>query len=282
MRVISGKLDIFRDQYQITHPDFIEKHIAAIPGIEPRYPLTKGISNKMMCSLMAKALSRLPDLPEWLRDDVIHPHHWRGFSACLRLVHNPQQIPKGEDIYSLRERLAYDELLANQLALLLTRRKQRKRGRAITCDSTLADAMCEQLPFTLSEDQQTAIGEIRALLQDEVPMLHLLQGDVGAGKTLVALVAMLDCVQAGYQAAIMVPSQLVAEQHHQLMQKLLAPLGVTVVLLCGSVTAKQRRENLQKLAYGDAQLVVGTHALFQEAVHFANLHLLVIDEQHRF
>ncbi len=275
-RIISGKLDRYGDELQMVHPDHIvEEGEAGAPGLaEPVYPLSEGLTNKRMGQLATAALEHLPDLPEWIEPSLLAARAWAGWSAALNQVHH-------KDDEANRDRLAYDELFSNQLAMRLVRAAMDKR-KAVPIAGTgqLVDRL--QLPFALTGAQQRVIAEIEGDIAQSRPMLRLLQGDVGAGKTMVALRALLRAVEAGMQGAMLAPTEILARQHFAGLQKLLAGLPVNIAILTGREKGKLREATLMGLADGSIHILVGTHAIFQEAVTYKALALAVIDEQHRF
>jgi ATP-dependent DNA helicase RecG len=283
IRVISGKLESFNGVLQMSHPD----HIGA-PGevelvIEPVYGLTAGLSLKMMRKAVLAALARVPDLPEWQDPALLTRQGWPGWKPALLALHNPQAPEDLAPERPARQRLAYDELLADQLALALIRaHAKRQPGRSIKGDGRLQQPVEAALPFSLTGGQRMALAEILGDMAAPERMLRLLQGDVGSGKTVVALFAMLAAVEAGAQAALMAPTELLARQHAATLDRLLAPAGLRAVLLTGREQGKTRQAILAGIADGSTPIVVGTHALFQGAVEFQDLALAVIDEQHRF
>ncbi|BBC72947.1 ATP-dependent DNA helicase RecG [Altererythrobacter sp. B11] len=275
-RWVAGRLDRYGDMLQIVHPDSVEEESAAAMGrlIEPVYPLAEGLTQPRVAALVHQALDRCPELPEWIEPGVLERHQWPDWRDALRLAH------RGEHP-AARDRLAYDELLANALALMLVRAdNRRKRGQSLAGDGSLRGRLA--LPFPLTGAQQRSIREIEADMAQEAPMLRLLQGDVGAGKTVVALEAMLLAVEAGAQAAMLAPTEILARQHYETLRKLAAPTGVSIALLTGRDKGRARESILMGLLDGSIQIVVGTHAIFQDAVAYRNLGLVVIDEQHRF
>jgi ATP-dependent DNA helicase RecG len=285
VRVVSGRIEMFSGRLQMTHPDHIGRldELARLQTVEPVYRLTGGLTLKAVGKAVQAALARAPELPEWQDPAYRARQGWPAWRAALMAVHAPQSQADLEATTPFRRRLAYDELLANQLALALVRHHQRaQRGRAIRGDGRLRVKVLAALPFALTGSQNRAVEEILADMARPSRMLRLLQGDVGSGKTVVALLAMLAAVETGAQAAIMAPTEILARQHHKTIAPLAAAAGVTVELLTGRDKGKGRAAALERLASGAAQLVVGTHALFQEEVAFRDLALAVIDEQHRF
>ncbi len=285
--IISGTLERFHGMWNMTHPDYVlpPARAAEIPRVEPVYPLTEGLSSKMLRKTVTQALEKLPTLPEWQDTALLKREGWPDWKSAMLTAHNPQPVADDDNIQNqnYRRRLAYDELLADQLALAVIRRHHRQRkGRAMTGDGALTNKLISTLPFTLTAGQQQAIAEILQDMAQPTRMVRLLQGDVGAGKTVVALLAMLKAVESGCQAAIMAPTEILARQHHAKCAALLAPLGIEIGLLVGRGRGQDRAETLAKLADGRLPLVIGTHALFQSEVVFHDLGLAVIDEQHRF
>ena len=276
--LLSGKIERFADRPTLPHPDYVlpAAQAASLPAIEPVRGLTAGLTARVMARAVDGALARLPELPEWQLPSVLQKRRWPGFTAALRTLHAPEAMPDDRPA----RRLAYDELLARQLAFALIRARRRRRpGRAFAGDGRLRAAALARFGFAPTDAQAAALAEIDADLAAPHRMLRLLQGDVGAGKTLVATLAMLRVVEAGAQAALLAPTELLARQHLATLEKL---CPVPVALLTGSLRAAERRLVLAGLADGSIPIVVGTHAIFQKSVAFHDLGLAVIDEQHRF
>lgn len=275
-RWVAGRLDRYGDMLQIVHPDHIEVESAAHMGrlSEPVYRLSEGLTQPRISDFVEQALARLPELPEWIEPGQLERAGWPSWRDALRLVHESTDA-------KARDRLAYDELLANSLALLLVKSEGRRRkGQALVGDGSLRVKL--QLPFALTGAQARSIAEIEGDMAQEAPMLRLLQGDVGAGKTVVALNAMLIAVEAGKQAALLAPTEILARQHFETLRKMLGPTGVEIALLTGRAKGRERESILMGLLDGSIQLLVGTHAIFQDTVNYRDLGLVVIDEQHRF
>ncbi|MEY3624205.1 MAG: ATP-dependent helicase RecG [Pseudomonadota bacterium] len=275
-RIISGKLERYGDELQMVHPD----HVVPVdsdtsPGLaEPIYPLSDGLTNKRMGQLAGAALQDVPDLPEWIEPTLVAGRNWSSWTAAMGSVHR-------RDDQSVRDRLAYDELFSNQLAMRLIRAAMDKRTAVpVAGDGSLISLL--KLPFALTGAQQRAIAEIEGDLAQSRPMLRLLQGDVGAGKTMVALMALLRAVESGMQAAMLAPTEILARQHYAGLQKLLAGMPVNIAILTGREKGSLREATLMGLADGSIHILVGTHAIFQEAVTYKSLAVAVIDEQHRF
>ncbi|MDX2223944.1 MAG: ATP-dependent DNA helicase RecG [Rhodospirillaceae bacterium] len=284
-RVISGKVELFDGRRQMTHPDHIVllDQLASVQRVEPVYPLTAGLSPKVLDKAIHGALALAPDLPEWLDPAYQRRQGWPAWRDALRAAHAPTDEADVSPLTLARQRLAYDELLSNQLALALVRLKARKRrGRSLVGDGTLRAKIETALPYRLTGAQVRALAEIAADMASEHRMLRLLQGDVGSGKTVVALLAMIAAVEAGCQAALMAPTEILAKQHHDTIRPLAEAAGVRVELVTGRVKGAAREQLLAEIAAGHVPLVIGTHALFQKDIAFADLALAVIDEQHRF
>jgi len=275
-RTVSGKLEAYGDEWQIIHPEVSEPGKGPQPALrEPVYPLTEGLTNRRMGELAREALERAPELPEWIEPALAAREVWRDWKAALATAHRE---PGADDA---RRRLAYDEIFANQLALLLLRQSQRRR-RTVPLAGTGALTDELRLPYQLTGAQRRVIEEIRGDLAQQAPMLRLLQGDVGSGKTLVAVMAMLAAVESGAQAALLAPTEILARQHHATLFSQLDSIGVRVAILTGREKGRARETVLMGLADGSIDVLVGTHAIFQEKVAYKQLGLAVIDEQHRF
>ena len=274
-RTVSGKLEAYGDEWQIIHPDVSEPGKGpAVALREPVYPLTEGITNRRMGELAAAAFERAPELPEWIEPGLLARENWRPWRTALAEVHS-------EPGSSQRRRVAYDEIFANQLALMLIRQASRRR-RGVPLAGTGEITGRLKLPYELTGAQRRVIQEIRGDMAQLTPMLRLIQGDVGSGKTLVALMAMLIAVESGAQAAFLAPTEILARQHHATLLKQLDSIGVRVAILTGREKGRPRDSVLMGLADGSIDILVGTHAIFQEKVGYRNLGLAVIDEQHRF
>ena len=284
--VISGMLERFRGGWNMTHPDYVvpADRISEIPRCEPVYALTEGVSGKMLRKVVQLALEKTPELPEWNDASLMEARKMAGLEkpACNPCT-NRNSPKKPAFLQPERKRLAYDELLADQLALAVIRRHHRAGGgRALPGTEQLRRKLLETLPFKLTSGQGVAIGEISTDMAQPKRMLRLVQGDVGSGKTIVALFAMLQAAESGTQAALMAPTEILAKQHYARLREFLQPVGIDVGLLIGKGRGSERQSVLDGLAGGTLKLVVGTHALFQDEVKFNDLGLAVVDEQHRF
>ncbi len=284
-RVVSGKVEMFDGEAQMAHPDHVGTlaEMDLIRAIEPVYPLTAGLSPKVLQKAIRGALAAAAELPEWIEPGWLARNQWRPWCESLHTAHGPENDTDLAPTAPARMRLAYDELLANQLALALVRASLRRlKGRAIAGNGHLRAKALAALPFTLTDSQNIALKDILADMKTEARMLRLLQGDVGSGKTVVALLAMLNAVEAGGQAAFMAPTEILARQHLATIAPLAQAAGVRIALLTGRERGQARDDALAGLASGEIAIAIGTHALFQEEVAFADLGLAVIDEQHRF
>jgi ATP-dependent DNA helicase RecG len=284
-RVVSGRVEEYGGERQMTHPDHIStlKEIEQLQAVEPVYPLTAGLTSKPLHKAIRAAVADAPDLPEWLDPAYLVRQKWPVWGEALKSAHGPEDEADLDPATPARQRLAFDELLANQLALSLIRADMRRRpGRPISGDGHLRRAVVEALPYSLTDGQVAAGREIEADMASEARMIRLLQGDVGSGKTVVAMLAMLTAVESGAQAAIMAPTALLARQHASTLAPMADSAGVEIALLTGNEKGPPREELLQRLRRGGIGILVGTHAVFQESVEFYDLALAVIDEQHRF
>ena len=282
-RLVSGKVERFNGEVQIVHPDIVTLDKAAdIPASEPVYPATQGLTSRQLRKLVQAALPAAPDLPEWQDPAWLKKQNWLSWRAALDALHAPAGELDLTPDAPARQRLAYDEFLAHQLALARRRRAREIKPSPVIAPGAASDCLLQALPFTLTNAQAQAVAEIRRDLASGKQMGRLLQGDVGSGKTAVAALALADAASSGFQSALMAPTEILARQHYEKLGPLLELAGVASVLLTGRDTNGQRREKLAALASGHAQVAIGTHALFQDAVRFDRLALAVIDEQHRF
>jgi ATP-dependent DNA helicase RecG len=284
-RWISGKLELWDGRLQMVHPDRVmdADELAKMPAVEPVYGLTEGLYPRTVAKAAQGALARLPRLPEWIDEVDLRRLNAPGFAEALRAMHAPATPADIDPAGPAATRLAYDELFANQLALLMIRAKMRSvAGRPQISAGRLAQRVLDALPFALTGAQARAVAEIRADLAQPKRMIRLLQGDVGSGKTIVALLAMADVVEAGRQAALMAPTEILARQHFERLRPLGESAGLRIALTTGRDKASERRQTMAALEAGEIDVVVGTHALFQESVAFRDLGLAVVDEQHRF
>ena len=285
VRAVSGRIDRFGGELNMVHPDHIvpEDELANIQIVEPVYPMTAGLPPKVLRKAIEAALERLPRFTEWIDPAILKQRQWEGWTEALRAAHHPQGEGELSMLSPPRMRLAYDELLSNQLALAIVRsRNKRKAGRPNKGNGAIRKRIIAKLPYTLTKSQEQSLAEIIADMAEPTRMLRLLQGDVGSGKTVVALLAMANAVEAGGQAALLAPTDILARQHFATLEPLCNAVGQEMALLTGRDKGKAREATLSRLASGALKLVVGTHALVQEDVEFADLRLAIVDEQHRF
>ena len=282
--VISGKVEYFQGQPQMVHPDIAAAdERETLESVEPIYPLTAGVTNKHINKSIRIATSFIPPLPEWLDEAHKAREGWGDWNDALKSVHEPQDEGELDPMHKTRQRLAYDELLANQLTLALVRDRQSKlNGRSFPQSQILRPKMEAAIPFELTGAQKRSLLEIDEDMEKPSKMMRLVQGDVGSGKTVVAALAMLNAVEAGAQAALMAPTEILARQHAQSLKPWLEAAGVRFVVLTGRDKGKARDIIVQQIENGAAQIIIGTHAIFQNDVEYRDLGIAVIDEQHRF
>jgi ATP-dependent DNA helicase RecG len=284
-RYVSGKMEWFNGRPAMVHPDYIvdEAGFAALPLIEPVYPMTAGLSPKVLQRAIQQAVASVPPVGEWIDPALKAKRGWPDFTEAIRRAHRPASPAEIEGDSLPLTRLAYDELLASQLALALMRAHQRKSvGRARIGDGRLRKKILAALPYSLTRSQMAAVEEIEADLRKPERMLRLLQGDVGSGKTVVALLSAAIVIESGAQAALMAPTELLARQHGRSIAPLAEAAGIRMAVLTGRERGRDRDAILSSLADGSVDLLIGTHAIFQEGVDFRDLALVVVDEQHRF
>ncbi|MBB6260137.1 ATP-dependent DNA helicase RecG [Paenochrobactrum gallinarii] len=283
--VISGKVEWFNGRAQMVHPDYIASihDTDGLPLLETVYPTTAGLSPKVLNRAIDEALTRIPFMQEWIDESLLKREDFPGHNEALVHMHQPEEPQDIELESPYRRRLAYDELLAGQLALALVRAKTRKlSGRPLQGTGKIIQAILQNLPYQLTGSQQTAIKEIITDLKEPQRMLRLLQGDVGSGKTIVGLIAMAHAAEAGGQSALMAPTEVLARQHYATIAPLAEAAGLKAALLTGREKGRERQRILDELREGEINIIIGTHALFQEKVEYHDLVLAIIDEQHRF
>ncbi|MBB5072965.1 ATP-dependent DNA helicase RecG [Bartonella callosciuri] len=283
--IVSGKVERFNEQLSMVHPDYIvtNEQSNQMPLIEPVYPSTAGLSAKMLRRTMQNALDSIPLLPEWIEESVKKQQNFSSFPIALRRIHAPIDPDDLTLESTARKRLAYDELLASQLALGLVRLKTKSLvGASRPPNGTYTGKLLKALPFQLTNGQKEAIKDIAKDLASPKPMLRLLQGDVGAGKTVVALMASAQIAENAGQSALMAPTEILARQHFATIAPLAEKIGLKTTLLTGREKGKVRTKILNDILSGQASIIIGTHALIQNNVTYNNLALTIIDEQHRF
>jgi len=284
-RTISGRLEWYDYRAQIVHPDYIvtAQRTEEIPDLDPAYGLTSGLSARVLRKIIAAALERLPTLPEWQDSAILKERNWPQFTKALRHIHQPDDPRAALPLAPAWQRLAYDEFLASQLSLALVRRSlTRATGQKRTFAGVLHEKIMAALPYTLTASQKRVIGDIQSDLASPDRMLRLLQGDVGSGKTVIALLAMVAVAESGAQAVLMAPTEILARQHFSVIAPLAKAADLHVALLTGKDRRADRTTAQKAIAAGETHLIIGTHALFQSSVSFDDLGLVVIDEQHRF
>lgn len=283
-RIVSGKLELFDGLAQMVHPDHILREGEALPAaFEPVYPLSQGLTQRMMAKAVTAAMERLPEVEEWIDPQLLKDRGWPGFTDALQQAHAPESPRDLSPDSPARARLAYDEFLAHQMTLALVRREKRRlKGRPTQGDGRLRQAVLASLPWPPTGAQTRAVAEIAADMASDRRMNRLLQGDVGSGKTLVAMLSALVAVEAGGQAVLMAPTEILARQHARALEPLARVAGVRLAALTGRDKGELRAQLLEDLAQGRIDILVGTHAVFQKDVHFHDLRLAIIDEQHRF
>ena len=284
-RWVSGAPELFDGAFQMVHPTHVldAEGLAKLPAVEPTYPLVEGLAQGVLGRIARAALERVPGLPEWLDAAFVSARDLPEMRAAFSALHRPRRpddvAPEGPAV----TRLAYDELLANQLALAMVRAQMRRLGgRPITGDGAMSRAIEQALPFALTGAQTRALTAIRADMAAATRMLRLLQGDVGSGKTVVALLSAATAAEAGRQSALMAPTEILARQHFSTLEPLAAVAGLSVAVLTGREKGRDRAALIARLDAGEIDLVVGTHALIQDDVVFRDLALAIVDEQHKF
>ncbi|WP_064683696.1 ATP-dependent DNA helicase RecG [Rhizobium bangladeshense] len=282
---VSGKVDWFNGRASMVHPDYIVRadEVENLPLVEPIYPLTAGLSPKTLRKIIDAALPRFPELPEWIDPALAQKQGLPPIRDSFHRLHEPRDPADIDPQAPARRRLAYDEFLAGQLSLSLVRQRLRKvAGQPVQATGAVSGKILKTLPFSLTSSQNEAIADILKDMAGTDRMLRLLQGDVGSGKTLVALMSMAAVIESGGQAVLMAPTEILARQHHATISKFAASAGLGIEVLTGRTKGREREEILERIASGAAQVIIGTHALFQDTVSYANLMLAVVDEQHRF
>jgi len=288
--IVSGKVEWFHGKAQMIHPDHIvlANQAQHLPLVEPVYSLTAGLSPKTLARTITQALERLPSLPEWQDEALILREKFPSYAQALQQLHRPDRPEAIESASPARRRLAMDELLSHQLALALVRQQIRDpagrspHGLARPAGGTLLQKLQQSLPFELTQAQKQAFHEISADLASHQRMLRLCQGDVGSGKTIVAMLAAAQVVDNGEQVALMTPTEVLARQHYATLSPLATKIGLKIALLTGREKGRQRETLLQQLRQGEIHFIIGTHALFQQKVDYQRLGLAIVDEQHRF
>ena len=283
--IISGKVNFYKNKYQITNPDYVTSinNEEKVTKIMPTYASLKGISNKTINKIYENIIKEIPDVPEWHRDHIIKNNKWFSFKDSLIQLHNPKKIEDLDKNSLTYERISFDEIFSNLLIFAQIKKKNAtiyKKPKLFSSDQKLK--LIKNLPFTLTKDQETIIEEIDDSLKSDKKMIRLLQGDVGSGKTIISIITGLNVVAAGYQVALMCPTEILATQHLNLIRSLTKGQDINVEILSSGINKKRQIEIKKELVEGKINFLIGTHSLFQETVSFSNLGLIIIDEQHKF
>ncbi len=283
--IISGKVNFYKNKYQITNPDYVTSinNEEKVTKIMPTYASLKGISNKTINKIYENIIKEIPDVPEWHRDHIIKNNKWFSFKDSLIQLHNPKKIEDLDKNSLTYERISFDEIFSNLLIFAQIKKKIAtiyKKPKLFSSDQKLK--LLKNLPFTLTKDQETIIKEIDDSLKSDKKMIRLLQGDVGSGKTIISIITGLNVVAAGYQVALMCPTEILATQHLNLIRSLTKGQDINVEILSSGINKKRQIEIKKQLVEGKINFLIGTHSLFQETVSFSNLGLIIIDEQHKF
>ena len=283
--IVSGKVNFYKNKYQITNPDYVTStnNEEKVTKIMPTYASLKGISNKTVNKIYENIIKDIPDVPEWHRDHIIKNNKWFSFKESLIQLHNPKKIEDLDKNSLTYERISFDEIFSNLLIFAQIKKKIAtiyKKPKLFSSDQKLK--LIKNLPFTLTKDQETIIKEIDDSLKSDKKMIRLLQGDVGSGKTIISIITGLNVVAAGYQVALMCPTEILATQHLNLIRSLTKGQDINVEILSSGINKKRQIEIKKELVEGKINFLIGTHSLFQETVSFSNLGLIIIDEQHKF
>lgn len=283
--IISGKVNFYKNKYQITNPDYVTSinNEEKVTKIMPTYASLKGISNKTINKIYENIIKEIPDVPEWHRDHIIKNNKWFSFKESLIQLHNPKKIEDLDKNSLTYERISFDEIFSNLLIFALIKKKIAtiyKKPKLFSSDQQLK--LIKNLSFTLTKDQETIIKEIDDSLKSDKKMIRLLQGDVGSGKTIISIITGLNVVAAGYQVALMCPTEILATQHLNLIRSLTKGQDINVEILSSGINKQRQIQIKKELVEGKINFLIGTHSLFQETVSFSNLGLIIIDEQHKF
>lgn len=283
--IVSGKVNFYKNKYQITNPDYVTStnNEEKVTKIMPTYASLKGISNKTVNKIYENIIKDIPDVPEWHRDHIIKNNNWLSFKHSLVQLHNPKKIEDLDKNSLAYERISFDEIFSNLLIFAQIKKKIAnvyKKPKIFSSDLKLK--LIKNLSFTLTKDQETIIKEIDDSLKSNKKMIRLLQGDVGSGKTIISIITGLNVIAAGYQVALMSPTEILATQHLNLIKSLTKEQNINVEILSSGINKKRQIEIKKEVLEGKINFLIGTHSLFQETVSFSNLGLIIIDEQHKF
>ena len=283
--VVSGKINYFRNKYQITNPTYIAdvENLNKVKTVVPKYSLTEGLNEKTYRNIIKKIIKQIPTIEEWHENNFLKKMNFVGWKESVENLHKPNSE---KDLNSkFLRRIAYDEIFANLLFLSNNRNKIKKVKKVVKkFNDNLSNLLISNLPYKLTNGQERIINEINLDLKSNLRMFRILQGDVGSGKTIVAIVAALNCIESGYQCGLMAPTAILAEQHFKLISEMIikSNLKIKIKLLTGKIDIKERKKILHELKNREIDFLVGTHALFQKTINFNNLGLIIIDEQHKF
>ncbi len=283
--IVSGELNKKGNKWQIVHPDHVydKNSNFKIPIYETTYPLTSGLTHKKIKKAINESIIELPNFKEWINIELIKNNNWHSFYESLFKLHFPKKLEEINNIKIYRERIAYDEALARQLALNLIRKfKYKSLQKALNYNNTIKDKLLKKLSFQLTKDQNSVLETIYKDLSSQKRMFRLLQGDVGSGKTIVAFFSMLHVVENGYQSALMVPTEILANQHYNFFKQYEEYLSIKICLLTSKIKKENKNNIINKIKKGEFNIIIGTHAIIQSKIIFKNLRLAIIDEQHRF
>lgn len=283
--IVSGKVNFYKNKYQITNPDYVTStnNEEKVTKIMPTYASLRGISNKTVNKIYENIIKDIPDVPEWHRDHIIKNNNWLSFKHSLVQLHNPKKIEDLDKNSLAYERISFDEIFSNLLIFAQIKKKIAnvyKKPKIFSSDLKLK--LIKNLSFTLTKDQETIIKEIDDSLKSNKKMIRLLQGDVGSGKTIISIITGLNVIAAGYQVALMCPTEILATQHLNLIKSLTKEQNINVEILSSGINKKRQIEIKKEVLEGKINFLIGTHSLFQETVSFSNLGLIIIDEQHKF
>ena len=282
-KIICGKLEKFTNKYQIIHPEVASiEDLPFVHGQLGIYSLTRGLTIYVYRKIIKQALEYLNDIPEWIEKDIIKENNWETWKKSVLSIHAPKNL-KDKKIIKMRDRLAFDEALSHQIKLLILKEKiKRNKCNKIEIDQNIKKEIISRLDFQLTESQKKVLKEIEIDLQKNHPMQRLLQGDVGSGKTIIALISILNVAKKKFQTSLMVPTEILAIQHFNYFKNLLKDSEIKVALLTAKIKKKEKENILKKIEEGKIQIIIGTHAIFQENIKYRNLAYVIIDEQHRF
>ena len=283
-KIICGKLERFSNKYQIIHPETISsvEDLPFLHGLLGVYSLTRGLTMPFYRKIIKQTLEYLSDIPEWIEKDIIEEYNWKSWKESVLSIHRPKNLEE-KKVIKMRDRLAFDEALSHQIKLFVLKEKIKKnKCNKIETNQSIKKEIISKLNFELTNSQEKVLKEIENDLYQDHPMQRLLQGDVGSGKTIVALISMLNVTKKEFQTALMVPTEILAIQHFNYFKNLLKNSKIKIVLLTSKIKKKEKKNILKEIEEGKVDIIIGTHALFQDKIKYKNLSYVIIDEQHRF